>query len=136
MPKIEFPTRIETKPSHKRYLVKAKEFLLAAQDSYARGSWNAVGLNAVHAAISANDAITVYQIGKRCVSEKHSDAVKLLLSAFPNNSEAKNQSNHLTRLIAKKNIVEYESRLFQQREAVELLKHSERFVNWAIKNLK
>lgn len=136
MPKIEFSTRTETRPSHKRYLIKAREFLLAAQDSRARGNWNAVGLNAVHAAISANDAITIYQIGKRCVSEKHSDAIRLLLFALPNDSEVKNQSNHLSRLIAKKNIVEYESRLFQRNESIELLKHSERFLNWVIKNLK
>jgi len=136
MVRIEFSTRTETKSSHKRYLVKAKEFLLAAQDSRARENWNAVGLNAVHAAISASDAITIYQIGKRCISEKHNDAVKLFLFAFPNDSEARKQSNHLSRLIAKKNIVEYESRLFQQREAIESLKHSERFLNWIIKNFK
>lgn len=136
MPKIEFSIKTETRPSHKKCLIKAREFLLAAQDSRTRENWNAVGLNAVHAAISASDAITIYQIGKRCTSEKHSDAVKLFLFAFPGNSEAKKQSNHLSRLIAKKNIVEYESRLFQQREAIESLKHSERFLNWVIKNIK
>lgn len=136
MPKIEFSTRAETRASYKKYLSKAKEFLIAAQDSHARENWSAVGLNAVHAAISANDAITIYQIGKKCVSEKHSDAVKLFLFSFPGNPEAKEQSNHLSRLIAKKNIVEYESRMFQQREAIDCLKHSERFLNWVTKSLK
>lgn len=130
MPKIEISTREEIRSSHKNYLIKAKEFFQTANDAYLRNNWNAVGLNAVHSAISANDALIIYQISKRCVSDKHSDAVKLLLFAFAGNKEAKRQSRHLSWLIAKKNIVEYELRLFQKKEATDALKHAERFLNW------
>lgn len=130
MSKIEVPTREEVKSSHKNYLVKAKEFFQTAGDAYLRKNWNAVGLNTVHSAISANDALVIYQIGKRCISDKHNDAVKLLLFAFANDTEVKKQSRHLSWLIAKKNIVEYELRLFQEKEAIDALKHAERFLNW------
>ena len=101
-----------------------------AREAYDSESWNAVGLNAVHSAISANDAITVYLKRARSASEKHSDAVDLLLSAFNNEEEAREFSSHLLWLLNRKNLVEYESRLFYKKEAEDSLKHAERFFVW------
>jgi HEPN domain-containing protein len=119
----------------KNYLIKADQFLETARDAFENNNWNAVGLNAVHSAISANDAISVYYKKKRSISDKHSDAVGLLLEVMANSGEAKLYSKHLSWLISRKNLIEYESRLFFEKEAHESLKHAERFVFWAKKHL-
>jgi hypothetical protein len=95
-----------------------------------KSNWNAVGLNAVHSAISANDAITVYETGARSISEKHSDAVLLLLQTFRHNQESEKYSKHLSWLIARKNMIEYETRLFYKKEAEDAMIHAERFLHW------
>lgn len=123
--------KIRQEVNWKNYLVKAGQFLETARDAYFKENWNAVGLNAVHAAISANDALCVYRNKVRSVSEKHSDAVILLLQVFKHMPEANNYSKHLAWLINRKNLIEYESRLFYKKEAEEALVHAERFMNWA-----
>lgn len=128
--------KLEAETGWKNYLIKAEQFNETARDAFQKGNWNAVGLNAVHAAISANDAITVYFKKLRSVSDKHSDAVNLLLEVLPKNKEAKNFSKHLMWLINRKNLIEYESRLFYRKEAAEALKHAERFLNWASRMLR
>ena len=126
-------SKIKTKSesSWKNYWLKARQFLETAQDSYLKENWNAVGLNTVHAAISANDALTVYYRKVRSTSEKHSDSVSLLLETFKHNPEVKRNSRHLLWLVGRKNLVEYESRLFYKREAEEALQHADRFLFWA-----
>jgi hypothetical protein len=115
----------------KNYLAKAGQFNETAQDAYRKENWNAVGLNAVHAAISANDALTVNLKKIRSASEKHGDAAGLLLETLPDDKEAKIFAKHLIWLINRKNLIEYESRLFYAKEAETALKHADRFLAWA-----
>ena len=126
-------TNIKTRQERnwKNYLIKAKQFFETARDAYFKENWNAVGLNAVHSAISANDGLTSYYGKVRSTSEKHSDSINLLLEVFKNDKESKKYSRHISWLINRKNLVEYESRLFYRKEAEESLKHSERFLFWA-----
>jgi HEPN domain-containing protein len=129
--------KIKTKNeiSWKNYLIKAEQFFETAREAYNSGNWNAVGLNAVHSAISANDAITVYLKGIRSVSEKHSDAVDLLLIVFNNEKGTREFSSHLLWLLNRKNLVEYEARLFFKKEAEDSIKHAERFLRWTESHL-
>lgn len=114
----------------KSYLIKALQFQETARDAFHKHNWNAVGLNAVHSVISANDAITVYYKKIRSISDKHSDAANLLLEVLPKEKEVESISKHLSWLINRKNIIEYESRLFYQKEAEDALRHMDRFINW------
>lgn len=126
-PKI--PTKTIEKNFYKNYLIKAEQFLATMRNALLEKNWNAVGLNAVHAAISANDALSVYYHGLRCVSDKHTDAISLLTSLFKDKEVGRNAS-HLSWLISRKNLVEYETRLFFEKEAKEAAKHAERFISW------
>ncbi len=130
-------TKIKTvsETNWKNYILKASQFLETSLDAFMKENWNAVGLNTVHAVISANDALTTYYNKVRSASEKHSDSVNLLLLILKNDEEAKKASRHLLWLINRKNLVEYESRLFYKREAEEALKHAERFTEWANRKL-
>jgi len=94
MPKLNIPTKTINKSQYKNYLRKADEFISAMRDAYLNENWNAVALNAVHTAVSANDAFCTYYYGVRCVSPKHADAVKLLIS-LSEEEETKKNSTHL-----------------------------------------
>ena len=91
--------------------------------------WNAAGLNAVHCAISACDAVLVYYTEQRSTSPDHETAVYLLglLTKVP---DAKPKAETLRRILQEKNTIEYEDRDFTQREAAQLAKLTERFFRW------
>lgn len=111
------------------YLKKAEEFHQTMLQAEKEKRWNAVGLNAVHCAISACDAISVFHLGLRSSSEYHEDAVSLL-SSVSNITDAGQKSKTLSNILAKKNLVEYEDRDFLENEARSLVKITTRFFDW------
>lgn len=112
------------------YLKKAQDFFDAMHQAYLSNNWNAAGLAAVHCAISSNDALLVYFRGIRSTSEKHFDAIELLRGC-QEIAEVEKMVSRLRRVIAKKNLIEYEARPFSRAEAEETIKHTERFYNRA-----
>ena len=124
-------SKIESVPKEKymNYLRKAEDFYRTTRLAYEQGNWNSAGLCAVYCAISANDALLVYYKGIRSVSDDHKETVRLLVETV-STSEAKKNAQHLMKIIAKKNLVEYEQRLFFRSEAIEIMKHIDRLFNW------
>ena len=66
-------TRAATQADAAAYLAKAREFLQAAHDSLALGNRTAATGNAVHAGISASDAVAAALVGSVSQGE-HADA--------------------------------------------------------------
>jgi len=99
-----------------------------------RNKWNAVGLNGVHCTISSNDALLVFYAGIRSAREDYNVAVELLSSPvkFP---EVKSKSQILRRILARKNLIEYENRGFTQKEALDIIKLVDRFYRWVKEKL-
>jgi hypothetical protein len=95
-----------------------------------KGDWDAAGLNAVHCAISSNDAVLVAISGIRSSSARHADAAELLESNVKA-AGVKNATSQLKRLLAKKSLIEYEERMFKESEARGTVKNAERFLEWA-----
>ena len=122
------PSRREERAAHANYLAKAEEFLRSALDNAASRRWNAAALSAIHAGIAAADAVLVFERGLRSAGERHADVLDLLAGPGAERSSA---LTHLRRILGRKNVVEYESRLFSQREAAEVVQHAERFLSWA-----
>ncbi len=116
------------------YYKKAQDFYQTLLKVYLDQNWHSVGLEAVHCAISATDALLVYSCGLRCSSQNHLDLVDLLIARLKNN-EVKNYTNNLVRILEMKNLVEYEDRLFTMNEASDILKRTERYFNWIKKQL-
>ena len=114
---------------YKDYFRKAEEFYSTMRDCFARGKWTSAALEAVHAAICANDALTIFAKGIKCSSPRHEDAVTLL-QGLTELENVKTNSSHLLRVIKQKNAVEYDRKSFSQKEAEEITKHAERFVEW------
>ena len=64
----KIPTRSVSRSAAVNYLGKAQQFSRAMLGSLDKGDWDAAGLNAVHCAISANDAVLVLSKGIRSAS--------------------------------------------------------------------
>jgi hypothetical protein len=113
----------------KNYFRKAGEYRDSMNQALADRRPNAAALNGIHCAISAADSLCVCFHGKRSSSKDHSDAVRLLAELFAD-EEARRQANRLGIILAKKNQVEYEERMFSQEEAASLAKQVERLFDW------
>jgi len=118
-----------SKTEYKDYLKKAEEFYATMQDCFVNGRWTSTALEAIHAAICANDALTIFARGIKCSSLRHEDAVTLL-QGLVELGGVKSNSIHLLRIIKKKNLVEYYGESFTQNEAEEITRHAERFLDW------
>ena len=112
------------------YLKKATEFFESMNQALQAGRWNAAGLNAVHCAISACDAVLVYHTEQRSTSPAH-EAAAYLLGSLPKVPDAKPKAQTLQRILQGKHVIEYEDRSFTAQEAAELAKLTERFYRWA-----
>ena len=88
-------------------------------------------LNAIHAAISASDAVTAVLAERRSADPDHQRAVDLLEEVAGQSGEIKARVRQLRMLLAKKNVVEYESRRATAKEAADSVERAERFVEWA-----
>lgn len=111
------------------HLEAALEFQAAAEVSASASRWRAAGLNAIHAAIAAADAVCVFELRERSTSSSHEDASDLLRrSGAPG---AREKAGQLSAVLDLKSKVEYESRPVSAEEARTLLKRSRRLVEWA-----
>lgn len=123
-------TRAVSKEQYLAFLTKAKDFASMMDISLEVGKWNSAGLQAVHTVISASDAVIVYFGGVRSAELDHREVVGLLQEII--GEGAVSVGRHVTRVIAKKNLVEYEERLITQTEARDMVEHAKRFIEWAI----
>ncbi len=121
-------TRAVDKSEYRDFLAKAKDFASMLDLALAEGKWNSAGLQAVHAVISASDAVIVYYGGVRSVELDHREVVGLLHDIT--GEAAATAGRHVSRVIAKKNLVEYEGRSISQAEAREMAEHAKRFLEW------
>ncbi len=108
---------------------RAQQCAAAMDDALKKGDWEAVGVNAVHCAISANDAILVALRGIRPSSQDHKDAVRVLLSQFKE-EDAQSAAKRLGAIISKKSRVEYEQKRMTEKEAREIALDAYRFLEW------
>lgn len=121
------------KNDYKVFLKKAKDFYETMLNAHDTENWTAVGLNAVHCAISCCDALLTFHLGIRSSGDDHMQAVNLLIRLPPDVGEG--QANTFKRIILKKNLIAYECREFRETEAVDILKLAERFYRWTVSKL-
>jgi len=130
MPPKRIKTKQEEKSTASDYLKKAQDNHTQMLSALGKNNYNAVGTLAVQCAISSADAICVYEKGIRSISQDHFDVCDLVRSIpLP---DANEKSNILKRIIAKKNLIQYEKRSIYQTEAHEIAKAANRFYQWVI----
>jgi len=128
-------TKAVERSEYRTYLKKANEFDEVMLQAKEMSKWNAVGLNAVHCAISSSDAMLVFYAGIRSMSDDHLAVIDLLSNSvkFP---DVKSKCETLRKILVKKSIIEYEDRDFTQKEALKILKLTERFYTWVISKIR
>ncbi len=122
-------TRREDRSQAGNYLRKADELRRSARQNLANQRWNAACYDAIRAGILCADAILVFLHGIRSTSQRHADVIELLRRKL--GPDAERPSTTLSRLIAKKHVVEYEGRLATEREAIDAVDRAEELFQWA-----
>ncbi len=112
------------------FLAKAEQFSAEAASAIASSRNDAAMLNAIHAAISATDAVCIALGGRRSAEPDHQRAADLLEEIGGVSTDIASQVRSVRRLLAKKNVVEYESRKASAREARDAVVRAERLVDW------
>ncbi len=118
------------------YLAKAQQFSAEAIAAINNSRNDAAMLNAVHAAISATDAVGVALAGRRSTDPDHQRAADLLQEVGGRSRGIVSHVRQLRMLLAKKNLVEYESRQASAKEAREAVQRAERIVRWASQTIE
>ncbi len=119
--------RIYPKEYAKDFLKKAKKFLEIAKETIQDYPEEAT-FNAIQASINANDAFTIWVLGKRA-SINHREAIILHKEAASKVGETK--VDLLTAELESRSVTGYDVRKISKREECEtLVKKAERFVNW------
>jgi len=126
-------TRPVTKADAAAYFAKSTQFMETMEQALTAGQWDSVGLQAVHAVISASDALVTYRGGVRSAEQDHRVAAHLLQETF--GPDAAPAVRHVSHVIAKKNAVAYEQRRLSEKEAREMAEHARRFLAWARERL-
>lgn len=134
MPAKKIEAKAVERSEYKTFLKKAGEFYNMMIQAKDMAKWNAVGLNAVHCAISSSDAILVFYTGIRFTSDYHLALVDLLSTSIKL-PDVKSKCETLRKILVKKSVIEYEGRDFTQNEALEILKLTERFYSWVTSNI-
>jgi len=123
-------TRPVSKSDYGVFLAKANQFLSTMEQALTSGQWDSVGLQGVHVVISTSDALLAFYGGVKSAEPDHKEVIGLLQETlgvkFP---PAINR--HVSSVIAKKHLVEYEQRRLTGKEAGDLADHARRFVTWA-----
>ena len=122
--------RQEEKSAALDYLKKAEDNHSQMHIALENDNFNAASTLAIQCVISSADAICVFEKGIRSLSQDHFDVCDLVRSiSLP---DSKDKSNILKRIIAKKNLIQYERRSIRQSEAKEIVKSANRFYQWVI----
>ncbi len=115
------------------YYGKAVQFAESMKTSLEKRHWDAAGLSAVHAVISAADALLAAYGGIRSAEPDHRQASRLLEDTL--GRAVAPQIRHISFVIARKNVVEYEQRRLTEKEARSIAEHAGRFLSFADKML-
>ena len=117
------------------YLGKADQFLEEARSAVAASRRDAAMLNAIHAAISATDAVTIALAGRRSSDPDHQRSIDFLMEVGRGSESIKAHARQLSALLGTKHQVEYESRRATAAEAADALSRAKRIVDWARETL-
>lgn len=115
------------------YLKKAEEYLAAAEDSLTAGRNTPAAGNAVHAGISAKDAIVTMLTGTTRKSKAHAAAAKELQTALGHRESASTAERALRELVSAKADVEYGTSLVTLKKATTLVRRSTTLVDLAVR---
>lgn len=130
----EIKIRQEDRSTASDYLKKASDNYEQMLVAFNASNWNAAATLAVQCAISSADAICVHEKGMRSISQDHFDVCDLVAGLQLEGTEEK--SKQLRKVIARKNLVQYECRSVHNDEADDMVKITTRIYQWVRENIR
>lgn len=127
-------TRDVQRSLYVNYVVRARECLSAAKQSFDKDEWTAAAINAIHSCIAGCDALCVFNLGKRHAGENHNETIALF-KTVRDGEEINVNAKRLVRVLSIKNMAEYEERLVRRREAEDAVKDCVRFLEFVLREL-
>jgi HEPN domain-containing protein len=115
----------------KRYLQKAKEYLASAQDNFELERATPAAGDAIHAGISAKDAIVTMLTGATSKAKDHAKSAGELRTALGGRPEAASAEKALRELITIKGDIEYGTTLITLAKAEPLVRRAQALVELA-----
>jgi HEPN domain-containing protein len=116
----------------KAFLKKAEEYLASAEDNLAAGRNTPAAGDAIHAGISAKDAIVTALTGATSKGKDHATAAKELRTALAKRGQAAAAEKALRELISAKSDVEYGTSLTTAAKAEILVRRARTQVEIAV----
>lgn len=119
-------------PPARAFLAKAEEYLASSQDNLSKERFTVAAGDAIHAGISAKDAIVLSLTGSTNKGRSHSEAVGELRQALGQRSEAAAAERALRELVAAKPDVEYGVAILSTAKATALVRRANLLVELAV----
>lgn len=113
----------------RRFLTKAEEYLASAEDNLTARRFTPAAGDAIHAGISAKDAIVTALTGTTQKRKDHAVAAKELRQALGKRPEAAAAERALRELVTAKGDVEYGTALVDTTEAKQLVRRARSLVD-------
>ncbi|MBI4010062.1 MAG: HEPN domain-containing protein [Candidatus Aenigmarchaeota archaeon] len=117
-----------------KYLNKAEEFLAIAKIAFQQAKSNVASFVAIQAIINANDALTVFFLGKRA-SMDHKEAIDMHVETVRKIQDSSMRSI-LHSALSSRSEVGYSGKVVKKEEAGNFLRDATRFVEWVKKYVK
>lgn len=124
----EMKVREESRTAASEYFKKAADNYDQMLIAFHAENWNAAATLALQCAISSADAICVNQKGIRSVSQNHLDVCELVSKLLIEGATEK--AKQLRKIIARKNMIQYECRSVNRADANEMVKVTTRVYQW------
>jgi hypothetical protein len=103
------------------------------EESWLKAERHGALLSAIHSAISAADALTIFYLGERSRGQDHHELVSLL-GRLPLDN-ASEYAQRASSILSKKTAAEYGSGGLTLRETERVLTQTRRFLKWALASL-
>ena len=114
------------------FLTKAEEYLASAEDSLAAERYTPASGNAIHAGISAKDAIVTALTGTTSKGKDHATAARELRTALGQRENAVKAEKALRQLVSAKSAVEHGTALITAAKVEPLIRHARTLVELAV----
>ena len=122
----------EHRNNARSFLTKAEEYLASAEDSLAAERYTPAAGNAIHAGISAKDAIVTALTGTTSRGKDHATAARELRTALGKRDSAAAAEKALRELVSAKSAVEYGTALVTAAKAEPLTRRARSLVELAV----
>lgn len=115
------------------YRERATGLAQTMEESWGKSERHGASLSAVHATISAADALTVFYLGERSRGQDHRELISLL-ERLPLDNAAE-YAQRVSTVLGKKSDAEYGSAGLTLRDTGRIVSQSRRFIRWALGHL-